>query len=1254
MKFSILYHAAKILFRFLSISLCLLYALQLWSIPEKTRIPTSTTLSNLSGNIWVETDGNSTFNGEAGPSGILVLLYDNEEDTIVSQSITLFGKYEFNGIGEGKYYLRIDQSAFDLGGPLFGQQSCPGINNANDMVDDDDNGSDTTPNDVLCSLFDLSNSDPMTDVSIEYIDFCFFATCEDQNPLVLPSCEDIMASNILCNINGLDNLCATMPTDSSAGNQPSPLCDGFNTSKNISWLAFTAADGNYSINISPIECQLENIGQEGIQVGIYTDCTFSESVFCSDQCTTASISIGSSLLNPGQVYYLYINGCNGNVCSYQININGSPTIPSLEPDDVCIFSDGVFQCEDITYCPNDDIIFRGQGILLSGEFIWSVTTVSGEPYLGDSIITTSENSLILNIPSEGRYNVCLTDVKNGCQNQDWSGVVCRVVTTSFSIPMLMDEDFGEFFVCDGEFDDFSINIFAGADPNGDGDSGWNAPIPDYMIGLNEATVSTEGCSYEQQFVLSSFIASPVEDVLITVCEEDLPVQIDALTFTIFNFTGVQSFTIENYLLQNSQDENGCDSIINLTVEKLNILQGILLDPICNLQGINLQFDYIADLSTDISFLEFVWKDPLGNILPFGTDPQTVIAPFESGNGEYTLEITIDKNGTACNYLYSTFVEIASFLPPSPTVSGPDIVCEGNDVSVYTAEGNGDETMFIWSFPNDVTSAAISGSTNEIITIDWTGSNGGEVVVIGQNICGQSNQTSYDVQIIPRTTPNFSIDTSVCVDNPTTIDFIGTGINITGYTWDFAGGTILSGNEMGPYEISWDIPGEKFVSLVTTDINGCPSNSTVEVISIKIPLTPTAVNCDPSVGEVEFTWEIPLMVSGFEVNVLSGQTGGIFTSNSFTVSGLEEGEAVTIELLTMPEDPICGEFVSTIITCVGLACFSPEIELSADQNVCEDDDNITIDATITSGETGTGIFTGSGIIDATNGIFDPSIANPGINTIIYTFTSDVADCVGSSTISIEVFESPVSSFTQDSDTLCITDELSLNYTGTPNAETFDWSFDDGVGSGLLTAQKVIFDSPGIKTISLQVSKNGCSSNFFSTTILVDPEIDDLTIQCDTTSTDFVTFSWNAISGVSLYEIIIDDNPPFFSPNTSITIDDLEEDQEVSISITSLSNTSCPGTTDTNICKTAKTPVSVNDQSLLQINVFPNPVQGLLFFEGVEDKNLSFELYSILGTIVNNGFVKSKSIDISLVPIGIYMLRVTDEKNKLHRDFKIIKE
>ena len=252
------------------------------------------------------------------------------------------------------------------------------------------------------------------------------------------------------------------------------------------------------------------------------------------------------------------------------------------------------------------------------------------------------------------------------------------------------------------------------------------------------------------------------------------------------------------------------------------------------------------------------------------------------------------------------------------------------------------------------------------------------------------------------------------------------------------------------------------------------------------------------------------------------------------------------------------------------------------------------------------------------------------------------------------EIPTSAFVQNADTICITDVLDLDYTGTPNANTYNWSFEDGTGSGLLTDQMVVFNSPGLKTISLQVIKDGCISEVTSSSVLVEPELDPVTVQCDTAGTDFITFSWNAIDGVTLYEVTVDNNPTIFSPNTSITIDGLDELQTVTIEVASLSNTSCPGSSATSSCTTQMSVSTETPLALAGISIYPNPVQDVLFFEGIETRRVAYQLYTVTGEKVKQGDILSDNIDISTLKHGIYILRISEKQNGTFKDFKVVKE
>ena len=117
-----------------------------------------------------------------------------------------------------------------------------------------------------------------------------------------------------------------MPSEDSPGVQPAPLCPDGGSAHNISWLGFVAAEGDYQIKIKFQNCVAEdNPPQVGVQVGMYTNCNFTESVFCFPDCSLEDITISSSILEAGSDYYFFIDGCFGTVCDYEIEIVGDYT-----------------------------------------------------------------------------------------------------------------------------------------------------------------------------------------------------------------------------------------------------------------------------------------------------------------------------------------------------------------------------------------------------------------------------------------------------------------------------------------------------------------------------------------------------------------------------------------------------------------------------------------------------------------------------------------------------------------------------------------------------------------------------------------------------------------------------------------------------------------------------------------------------------------------------------------------------------------
>lgn len=1149
-------------------------------------------LITITGTVFYDDDASTTQNGaEGGPAGVLINLYNADDNSKVDDVLTTGGVYEFPSnpgiqIVPGNYFVEIDVTAFaDV---LSGAEPCIGANDANDMIDNDDNGSDGIPAQSTPFTI-LSNCDPTSPPIVVYVDFCYFFNCNIPNPLAGTICEQIPDSDIICDINTLSSFCAIMPGVDSPQPQPTPLCQNSDNNgggaHNISWFAFVAYGGSYTVTVTPSNCSGSTTNQEGVQLGLYTDCTFSEAVYCDPGCSTNPVSFESSVLTEGQTYYFFIDGCSGSVCSYEVDITGNPEPPNLTPTDMCIDNAGSIECVDgNTYCPNADVNFLVQGVELTVDHLWTITTVSGGPFVGDAAPMTIDGMLPVNFENEGEYIVCINNINNGCQN--WSGNFCRTVI----IAGLDDEEFDLQEVCD--VDEFNANFNAmttlsngttanPVDPNGDATEGWQGPGPaSFDVGTNMVMITTaQGCNYEQEFDLELFPVSDVGLFDMVFCREDLPVTIDGTQYTEATFGGAITFSLPNIPLVNETDVNGCDSIIDIELEILDVFNGNITEGICTPDGVILEFAYDLSLSTDVSFITWVWTDPFGDDLPDDTfNPTDIldnIAPTGIGSGVYTLTGTVAKDGVTCTFEYMVDIDFDALLPPAPTITGPPLtICESDSIQTYTASDFGDAFNYIWDISTGVTVLSGGGVSDQTVQINWAGNTDGTISLTGVNGCGEGDPTSITITVVPLLSPDFSVTAEVCQDSSAVIIFSGETADIDTYDWFFDGGTINNGTSgvgPGPHEVSWADGGiDHTITLTVTHNGGCISIETVEVVSTVAPLVLSEPICVSSLGQIVYTWDILMgtVESDYSVIVTTGQSG-TQSDNMFTLDGLGVNEQVDITLILMTGDACVTAEVSTF--CIAQNCTPPEISVDAPEGTefCLDGTNQSFDIQpiIPSEVTGAGEFTGTGITNIITGTFDPDVAGAGTHTINYSYLTDEG-CTGAAQITFLVKESPMAMFSTV-DTICILDAFNISYDGTTGVNDYAYTTDDSQ-SFTVPEPTITFTTPGVHTITLLVEKDGCPAlNPFTKTVFVDPTLEPVVIDCTTQEIDNVAFGWDPIAGATGYIVTITNadgtvDLPFTTTDLFYAQGGLNPNDSISISISVISGNKCPGSADTQKC------------------------------------------------------------------------------------------
>ncbi|UPT66380.1 MAG: hypothetical protein M0D57_18220 [Sphingobacteriales bacterium JAD_PAG50586_3] len=106
--------------------------------------------------------------------------------------------------------------------------------------------------------------------------------------------------------------------------------------------------------------------------------------------------------------------------------------------------------------------------------------------------------------------------------------------------------------------------------------------------------------------------------------------------------------------------------------------------------------------------------------------------------------------------------------------------------------------------------------------------------VGANIVGSPMCVKYDsvyVTIYPTPISTFNTDApQYCVSQTATITYTGLSAPAATYNWNFDGGNIISGSGQGPYQVKWNTPGNKNVTLAVTE-NNCPSQTSTVVVPV---------------------------------------------------------------------------------------------------------------------------------------------------------------------------------------------------------------------------------------------------------------------------------------------------------------------------------------------------------------------------------------------------------------------------------------
>jgi gliding motility-associated-like protein len=353
-----------------------------------------------------------------------------------------------------------------------------------------------------------------------------------------------------------------------------------------------------------------------------------------------------------------------------------------------------------------------------------------------------------------------------------------------------------------------------------------------------------------------------------------------------------------------------------------------------------------------------------------------------------------------------------------------------------------------------------------------------ISIINQNTASNGNDFSLDdisfaevfyyydtvmVYVIDPPTSTFQVPAEVCSADTALIQYTGNGGDTSTYHWDFDGATIVSGSGPGPYELQWDTPGTKEISLWVE--HACSSDTTLLTIE---------VHQSPSAGITADATSIPFGAFTFLHGEMFGNPGPLDYSWSPASELVNpddlDPQTVNLEVSTwytfmvIDESSLCSAEDSILIEVTGGALGITSLEALPD-TICAGDATdlvLTVNggsgnyvATWTSEPPG---FTHSG----------PEMTltvNPDQNTTYKVTVNDGFNTTPESTVPV-VVNNQIAVLQQPEDTLLPPGETAIFEVQSSQTKSYQWQVstdggnvwtdlaDDAVYSGCTTSQLTI--------------------------------------------------------------------------------------------------------------------------------------------------------------------------------------------------------
>ena len=166
-------------------------------------------------------------------------------------------------------------------------------------------------------------------------------------------------------------------------------------------------------------------------------------------------------------------------------------------------------------------------------------------------------------------------------------------------------------------------------------------------------------------------------------------------------------------------------------------------------------------------------------------------------------------------------------------AGADVaICSGAATTLGVASVVG--VSYSWSPAIGLSSTVVSNPTFTTVNPGTITLSYLFILTATSNNCAVSDTAI--VTLYPPINNSFTVSpTAVCTGQNAVITYTGTNSAAATYTWNFAGGNVVSGNGQGPYTVNWAAAGNPAVTLSVNENNCSSAASTVNVTVNALPV-----------------------------------------------------------------------------------------------------------------------------------------------------------------------------------------------------------------------------------------------------------------------------------------------------------------------------------------------------------------------------------------------------------------------------------